>query len=372
MIELDGSDGGGQLVRTALSLSALAGEPFRMANVRGNRPNPGLKRQHRTCVEAVATLTDADVEGEAVGSETLRFDPGVAPGAAAAPDEIAVDVGTAGSVVLVADTLLPLAVRLETPVNASLTGGTDVRWSPSADYLRRVKLPLLRAVGLDAAVDVVRRGFFPAGGGELDVDLRPSTVAPIELGERDAPPGTDPTGDADPPALDLGVPTSVDAVAAADLDDGDAADRLADAAAAELDDRGVAAAPATRAASVDAHSSGLALTVVVGEPGGSEGASEPTPRAGFVAYGGADDDPSSLPAAAVDAAARWAATDAPVDAHLGDQLVVWLALAGGTVPVPRVTDHLRTNVDLVSTFGYDVSIAERADGPPAVVAPATR
>ena len=368
MIELDGSDGGGQLVRTALSLSALAGEPFRMTNVRGDRPNPGLKRQHRTCVAAVAALTDADVEGDAVGSETLRFDPGVAPGAAA-PDGIAVDVGTAGSVVLVADTLLPLAVRLDDPVTASLTGGTDVRWSPSADYLRRVKLPLLRAVGLDADVDVARRGFFPAGGGELDVDLRPSAIAPIELGGRDASPGTDPTGDAAP---DPETRVSVHAVAAADLDDGDAADRLADAAAAELDDRGLAAAPAARAASVDAHSPGMSLTVAVGASGGTDAAPEPTPRAGFVAYGGADDDPSSVPEATVDAAAEWAATDAPVDAHLGDQLVVWLALAGGTVPVPRVTEHLRTNVDLVSAFGYDVSIEARGDGPPAVVAPTTR
>jgi RNA 3'-terminal phosphate cyclase (ATP) len=366
VIELDGSDGGGQLVRTALSLSALAGEPFRMTNVRGDRPNPGLKRQHRTCVEAVAALTDADVEGDAVGSETLRFDPGVAPGAAA-PDGIAVDVGTAGSVVLVADTLLPLAVRLDDPVTASLTGGTDVRWSPSADYLRRVKLPLLRRVGLDAAVDVARRGFFPAGGGELDVDLRPSTVAPIELGGRDAPPGTDPTGDAGPETR-----VSVHAVAAADLDDGDAADRLADAAAADLADRGLAAAPETRAASVDAHSPGMSLTVAIGASGGDDVASDPAPRAGFVAYGGADDDPSSLPETAVDAAARWAATDAPVDAHLGDQLVVWVALAGGTVPVPRVTEHLRTNVDLVSAFGYDVSIEQHADGTPAVVAPPPR
>jgi RNA 3'-terminal phosphate cyclase (ATP) len=150
VIELDGSDGGGQLVRTALSLSALAGEPFRMRNVRGDRPTPGLKRQHRTCVEAVAALTDADVEGDAVGSETLRFDPGVAPGAAA-PDGIAVDVGTAGSVVLVADTLLPLAVRLEDPVRASLTGGTVP--VPRVTEHIRTNVDLVSAFGYDVSIE---------------------------------------------------------------------------------------------------------------------------------------------------------------------------------------------------------------------------
>jgi RNA 3'-terminal phosphate cyclase (ATP) len=187
VIDLDSSDGGGQLVRTALSLSAVRGVPFRMERVRGDRPNPGLKRQHLACVEAVAALTDADVEGAAVGSETLRFEPTVRPGAATAPDEVAVDVGTAGSVTLVADTLLPLATRIDGPVRADLTGGTDVRWSPSTDYLRRVKLPLLRSFGLDADVGVDRRGFYPAGGGTLDLRLRPSSLDPIELGTRDAP-----------------------------------------------------------------------------------------------------------------------------------------------------------------------------------------
>ena len=363
MIDLDGSDGGGQLVRSALSLSALDGTPFRMEQVRGNRATPGLKRQHLACVDAVAALTDADVEGAAVGSDTLRFEPGVRPDAAASPDEVAVDVGTAGSVTLVADTLLPLATRIDGPVRAHLTGGTDVRWSPSADYLRRVKLPLLRAFGLDADVDVERRGFFPAGGGELDVRLRPSTLDPIELGahKRDVP-----RADASSPGPDGSV--SVYAVAANDLGDGDAADRAADAVVAALDDRGIDSDATATTASVDADSPGVVVTVAVGdtaELGGETGRTPP--QAGFVAYADADDSLSSLSETAVDAADRWLATEAPVDAHLGDQLVVGVALAGGTVPIPRVTDHVRTNVDLVSAFGYDVSIEERGCGVPTIV-----
>lgn len=360
MIDLDGSDGGGQLVRTALSLSALGGEPFRMERVRGNRSNPGLKRQHLACVEAVAALTDADVDGAAVGSETLRFEPTVRPDAPTAPDEVAVDVGTAGSVTLVADTLLPLATRTDGPIRANLTGGTDVRWSPSTDYLRRVKLPLFRAFGLDADVSVERRGFFPAGGGELALAIRPSSLDPIESGV-----GRKAT-DADGTDSDPDTRVSVHAVATNDRDD-EVADRLADAAVTELDDRRIDGDPGVATASVDADATGMVLTVAVGDtPGVGDGVDRATPRAGFVAYGDAGAEPTSLSETAVDAAERWLATGAPVDAHLADQLVVWLALAGGAVPIPRVTDHVRTNVDLVSEFGYDVAIEERG-GMPTIV-----
>ena len=363
MIDLDGSDGGGQLVRTALTLSALGGVPFRMERVRGDRPNPGLKRQHLACVEAVAALTDADVEGAAVGSETLQFDPAVRPGTAGAPDEVAVDIETAGSVTLVADTLLPLATQVDGPLGADLTGGTDVRWSPSTDYLRGVKLPLLRGFGLNVDIGVERRGFYPAGGGELGLRLRPSSLDRIEFGPRGE-------GAASP---DAAVSASVHAVAADDLGDGDAANKLADAAVTELTDRGIAGDPAVTTASVAADSPGVVVTVAVDKvsmPGGERKLTPP--RAGFVAYGDADDALPSLAGAAVDRAERWLGTDAPVDTHLADQLVVWLALAGGGVPIPRVTEHIRTNVDLVSTFDYDVSIEELAGGPPAIVSSTSR
>lgn len=370
MIELDGSDGGGQLVRTALTLSALQGEPFRMEQVRGNRSTPGLKRQHLACVEAVATLTDAAVAGDAIGSETLVFEPTVDPGAAAAPAEIDVDTATAGSVTLVADTLLPLAVRVREPLTAGLSGGTDVRWSPSADYLRQVKLPVLRAFGLDAGVDVERRGFYPAGGGELGVEIRPSSLASIELeGGPHDPRGSSPetTSASDP---DTDGHTSVHAVAATALEDEDVADRIADAAAAELDARDIDPAASTTTAYAEADSPGVVLTVIA-EAGTTREGGDPAPYAGFVGYGDADTTPASVADAAVESVERWTESGAPVDAHLADQLVVWLALAGGAVPLPRVTDHVRTNVDLVRAFGYDVSITHRSGRSPTISATRT-
>ncbi|MGQ4554488.1 RNA 3'-terminal phosphate cyclase [Halobellus sp. GM3] len=358
MLELDGTDGGGQLVRTALTLSALDGVPFRMENVRGDRPNPGLKRQHRTCVELLATLADADVSGADVGSETLVFEPngptvdGLDVGAASDSATLDFDVGTAGSVTLVADTVLPLAARLESPVRVRLAGGTDVKWSPPTDYLRSVKLPLLRSCGLDAAVDVTRRGFYPAGGGGLVVDVRPSAISPLELPARGS------VGDWD---------WTVHAVASAALEDADVADRMAESAAAELSDRATAEDIAASVAYGESRSPGGVVTIVAERPdrdaaiGPAHGESkdvrhDPRGIAGFAAYAARGVPSEDVASEAVDAAVRWCDTDAPVDAHLGDQLVVWLALAGGRARVPRVTDHVRTNVDLVRAFGYDVSI----------------
>ena len=366
MIELDGSDGGGQLVRTALTLSALRGEPFRMEQVRGNRSTPGLKRQHLACVEAVATLTDAAVNGDTVGSETLVFEPAVAPGAAAAPAEIDVDIPTAGSATLVADTLLPLAVHIRAPLAASLSGGTDVRWSPSADYLRRVKLPVLRALGLEAAVNVERRGFYPAGGGELAVEIRPSSLAPLEIGDRHHESyGSNPETTS-PPALGSDGHMSVHAVTATALEDRATADRVADAAVAELDARGIAPTASATTAYAEADSPGVALTVV--KTGTTPEGGDSTPRAGFVEYGDADTAPASVADAVVERIERWTETGAPVDAHLADQLVVWLTLVGGEVAIPRVTNHVRTNVNLVRAFGDDISITRRSDRPPTISA----
>ncbi|RLM53380.1 RNA 3'-terminal phosphate cyclase [Halobellus sp. Atlit-31R] len=396
MLELDGTAGGGQLVRTALTLSALDGRPFRMEDVRATRPSPGLKPQHLACVDLIADVANADVSGAEVGSETLTFEPGTGDGPLVAseaagsgagetdaPREFAVDVGTAGSVTLVADALLPLAARTDAPVRATIGGGTDVKWSPPADYLRHVKLPLLRACGLDATAELGRRGFYPAGGGEIDVEVRPSDLSPIVLPARRA------AADAPDAGVDRYV---VRAVASEDLEDAAVADRMAETAVSELSGLGIGGDEATdsdvtaqptvtaEATYVESKSPGAVVTVAVeSDPvRSSEHATgdRPTPlrpRAGFGAYGERGVPAEEVAEEAVDAVAAWRETDAPIDARLGDQLVVWLAIAGGRVRVPRVTDHVRTNVDLVGAFGYDVSIRTDGDGPAAtlVASPST-
>jgi RNA 3'-phosphate cyclase len=178
MMEIDGShgEGGGQILRMAVGLSAVTSTPVRITDIRAGRPRPGLAAQHVTAVQAVAGMCGAEVDGLAQGSRVLTFRPG-----SIAAGRHAFDVGTAGSVTLVLQACLPVAFAAPGPVRLTLTGGTDVRWSPPVDYVARVFLPHLRRVGGDADVLLVRRGYYPRGGGSIEVNTRPtSRWAPLD------------------------------------------------------------------------------------------------------------------------------------------------------------------------------------------------
>ncbi|WP_254821310.1 RNA 3'-terminal phosphate cyclase [Haloglomus halophilum] len=340
MLDLDGSAGGGQLLRTALALSAVTGRAFEMTGIRGDRPEPGLKSQHLAAVEAVADACDADVAEAEYGSETLTFEPGpVRPG------EYEVDIDTAGSMLLVFDALLPLSAALDDDEELVVraTGGTDVKWAPTTDHYRRVKLPFARRAGLDARATVSRRGFYPAGGGEASLRLGSADPHPLEL--RD-------TG----PVERL----SVHSVAAEALADADVAERGARAARQSL--RDLTPLPVeTHPEYVETDSPGAVLTVVAH---GADG------RAGFTGLGEKGKPMEEVAGDAVGAFDRFrradgTANDGPaVDGHTADQLAVVLALAGGEVTTRRLTDHLQTNRDLVAAFGGDLELTE---GDPAVV-----
>lgn len=342
MLELDGSAGGGQLLRTALSLSAVTGDPFEMTGIRGDRPEPGLKPQHLAAVEAVADACGATVEDADYGSERLRFEPG-----AVTPGEYDIDIDTAGSVLLVFDAVLPLAAALDAGERLVLraTGGTDVRWAPTVDHYRRVKLPLVRRVGLDGRVVVSRRGFYPAGGGEATLRLRGTD-------------GLDRFEATDPGALER---VTVSAVAPTGLADAEVAERGARAARQAL--RGVADRPVeTDATYVKSDCHGAVLTVR---------ATYANAAAGFDALGERGTPMEDVAADAVDAFAAFHETRRSaagtgrvpaVDVHTADQLVTPLALAGGSVTTTRATDHLRTNAAILSRFGGDLELDEGGSG----------
>lgn len=326
MYEIDGREGGGQVIRTAVSLSALSGEAVHIENVRGGRSTPGLRAQHLAAVEAVATLCDATVEGASLGSETLTFRPNEL-----AARDVCVDVGTAGSVTLVFDAVLPLAVALDEPVSVTATGGTDVKWAPPIDYLRRVKLPLLSALGLEASVSVDRRGFYPAGGGRATMRLAPASLSPL-------------------PFVDRGTLERVDvhSTASTHLAEARVADRQATASADRLDGRSVRRSVGY----ADADCPGSVVVVA---------ATYERTRAGWTALGEPGRPAEAVGTAAADEFAAFDDGTAAVDAHLADQLVVFLALAGGTVTAPATTDHIRTNCEVVAAFGYDIDTDERSD-----------
>src|SRR2546421_8260233 len=171
MIEVDGGrgEGGGQLLRMALALSALTDTPVRVARIRAGRPTPGLAAQHVTAINAVAALCEAEVTGVSVGASSIEFRPGKL-----AAGRFSFDVGTAGSTTLVLQALLPVAAAAPGAVRVRLFGGTDVRWSPPIDYFNRVFLPLLRRLGAHADVEVLRRGYYPRGGGIVEAVIEPT------------------------------------------------------------------------------------------------------------------------------------------------------------------------------------------------------
>lgn len=191
-ILLDGSygEGGGQILRTALALAAIKGQPFRMHRIRAGRENPGLRPQHLAAVRAVAQICDAEVEGDAVGARELTFVPRLAP----QPGEYVVDVstiageGSAGAVTLILQTLfIPLALAAGDSM-LTLRGGTHVRWSPPYHYLAEVWMPLMERIGFSARLELGPWGWYPRGGGEMVAHIqggvRPETLRGLELVNR--------------------------------------------------------------------------------------------------------------------------------------------------------------------------------------------
>jgi RNA 3'-terminal phosphate cyclase (ATP) len=187
MIELDGSvgEGGGQILRTALTLSMITGQPFCIENIRARRSKPGLLRQHLIAVQASAQVCGAEVTGAALGSQTLTFVPGPVR---AGSYKFA--IGTAGSCTLVLQTLVPALLLADGPSQVEVCGGTHNPMAPPAHFLQRSYSRALADMGANVDFTLKRFGFFPVGGGELVADIQPcSQLRPFEWmarGERKA------------------------------------------------------------------------------------------------------------------------------------------------------------------------------------------
>lgn len=173
LIEIAGDmlEGGGQIVRTTVALSALTGKDVRITKIRDKRPNPGLQAQHVTAVRAVAAVAGAETEGLLPGSRELVFRP-----RKYVAGRFSFDVGTAGSIPLILQAVMPPAAYAPGQVEFELTGGTDVPWSPTIDYIRLVELPILQLMGYRADLTVDRRGHYPKGGGHITIVVDPPRV----------------------------------------------------------------------------------------------------------------------------------------------------------------------------------------------------
>ncbi|KFB67199.1 MAG: RNA 3'-terminal phosphate cyclase [Candidatus Accumulibacter vicinus] len=320
MIELDGShgEGGGQILRTALTLSMITGIPFRIERIRARRSKPGLLRQHLTAVNAAVQICGAQVEGAGPGSQALSFIPGKIRG-----DDYRFAIGTAGSCTLVLQTLLPALWFADAPSTLRISGGTHNPAAPPLDFLSRSWLPLLLRMGVEMKLELLRHGFYPAGGGELYASVRPvSALQSFELLER---------GElrvARATAIVAGVPVGVAKRELAEL---------------HLQLGGVLGELQQEMRALSSREGpGNALLVELQYREITEL---------FTAFG-EKGLPAEVVASRVAKLARhFHDSTAAVGEHLADQLVLPLALAGaGAFTTVNVSSHLQTNVEVIGKF----------------------
>ena len=324
MITIDGSkgEGGGQVLRTALTMSLATGQPCRIDNIRGGRPKPGLLRQHLTALGAAAAISDARVEGGEIGSRSITFAPG-----SIKPGDYAFAVGTAGSATLVLQTVLMPLILASKPSTLTLEGGTHNPLAPPFDFLERVFLGQINKLGPKVTASLDRHGFYPAGGGRFTIAITPAVrLAPLTLHER-----------------------------------GDVTARKAKVLLANLP-RHIGEREATTALRLlnwneemvtieeVAHGSGPGNVLMIEDIG--EHVSEIVTGFGEL----------KLPAEALAERAakemrRYLSAGVPVGVHLADQLQAVLALgSGGSYRTVSLTRHSHTNADVIKQF-VDVSIA---------------
>lgn len=177
MIRIDGShgEGGGQIIRTAIALSAITGKPCTIEKIRNNRPNPGLNHQHMAAVKNVAKICGTNVDA-GVGDTSLVFKPGKIKGG-----NFDIDIGTAGAISLVLQSLILPSIHAEHPVSLKISGGTHVKWSPSMDYMQHVFCYYMKKIGIDMKIDIGKYAFYPRGGGAVAARINPGEPKPLNL-----------------------------------------------------------------------------------------------------------------------------------------------------------------------------------------------
>ncbi|WP_091194005.1 RNA 3'-terminal phosphate cyclase [Formivibrio citricus] len=317
MIELNGAhgEGGGQILRTALTLSMLTGIPFRINRIRAKRAKPGLLRQHLTAVSAAAAVCGANVDGAALGSTALTFTPGAIRGG-----DYRFAIGSAGSTTLVLQTILPALWFADAASTVHVSGGTHNPAAPPVDFLQQSWLPLMRRMRVQTELECLRHGFFPAGGGEVCAKVAPVSgkLQPLTLESRGEWRATRAV------AIVAGVPGEV--------------------AKRELEQVESLLGPMdTELRSLPARE-GPGNVVMVSLA--YEHVCET-----FVAFGERSLAAETVAQKVAGEARRYREGGAAVGEHLADQLALPLALAGGgRFTTNRVSDHLRTNLDVIGQF----------------------
>jgi len=318
LLTIDGArgEGGGQILRTALTLSLVTGRPFRIERIRAGRAKPGLLRQHLTAVQAAARVGQARVDGADIGSQMLVFEPGTVTGG-----EFHFAVGSAGSATLVLQTVLVPLMLAPAPSSLTLEGGTHNPFAPPFDFLASTFLPVVNRMGPRVEATLERHGFSPAGGGRFTVAVTPAaSLTPVDLLDR---PGA--------------VAVSARALVA-DVPAGVARREIA-AIRRRLN-------PAEEACRIEELDGGDGPGNVVLITLASDGLCEIV--SGFGERGVSAENVANR---AIDEARAYIAAGVPVGRHLADQLLVPLAVAGGgAFRTLAPTAHTHTNAEVIGRF----------------------
>ena len=173
-------EGGGQIIRSAITLSCITKQPIHLENIRKNRKNEGLKAQHLTAIQILQKISKADVIGAKIGSTELKFIPGNVENL-----ELIEDVKTAGSISLILQVLIPVVSISQKKLSLIIKGGTDVLWSPSMDYTQHVLKEAYSRMGIEFSVEIIKRGYYPKGNGEVKLEVYPSKIKSLTLSKRE-------------------------------------------------------------------------------------------------------------------------------------------------------------------------------------------
>ncbi len=323
MLEIDGSygSGGGQILRTALGLSALTGKPFKLSNIRANRPNPGLSMQHLTCLKTVAELCNAGhpwPEGAELHSTAISFTPSKITGR-----RLAVNIGTAGSITLLLQSVLPLSLAAE--IKMRVIGGSDVMWSPPANYASHVLVPALKKMGAKFKLSLLAHGYYPKGRGKILFESKKSKLplSPLRLTKR-------------------GALKKINLFShAASLPD-HVAKNQASAAIKKLDELGVDVNESIATSRAGPAGSGIDLIAEFST--GARFGTNALGKRGKPAHEVGNEAAKKL----IEALSR----DGAVDEHLADQLIPFMALAKGNSEITpaKISAHTLTNIRTTEKF----------------------
>lgn len=333
-LRIDGShgEGGGQILRSALTLSAITQKPIQIENIRHNRKVPGLRPSHLSTIKLLGKISNAKIDGLAVGSTSVTFTPGQIQDI-----KLHENVGTAGSISLILQAIIPAVALAGKKLELSISGGTDVPWSPTANYTKFVLSEAYSRLGIKFEMNIKKRGYYPKGGGQVDVTVLPCySITPIQLSYR----------------------TSKDAKILCSFSDYSQNEITSsiDSAKNTLEQKGFSIQ--TQITQERAQNSGASFLVYNYDSSSINGADELLDSKNKASFGKT-------------ATATFAESSFGADANLSDMLVVPLALAKemSTFTVPQISKHLETNLYITSKItgckygagkiddGYEIRIA---------------